>query len=67
MDNPNKSVSYEILDPTKEDGREIISDRNEAQVAFDKGYLVSEHEIVVAYLSSGQKLTTILTTEWRDA
>lgn len=66
MDNPSKHISYELLDPTKEDGRELTSDRDEAQAAFDRGYLVSEHEMVVAYLSSGQKLTTILTTEWRD-
>ena len=66
MDNPRKQISYEILDPTKENGREIISDRDEAQVAYHRGFLVSEHEIIVAYLASGQKLTTILTTEWRD-
>lgn len=64
MNNPNKQISYEFLDPTKENGREITFDLDDAKVAFDRGYLVFEHEIVTAYLSSGQKLTTILTTEW---
>lgn len=66
MDNPSKHVSYEILDPTKDDGREIVFDRDEAQAAYDRGYLVPEHEIVTAYLSTGQKITTILSTEWRN-
>ena len=64
MSNPTKHISFEILDPMKEEGRELIDDRETAQEAFKRGFLVSEHEIVVAYLSSGQKLTTILTTEW---
>ncbi len=67
MDNLSKQISYEILDPTKDEGRDLTQDRELAQGAFDRGYLVSEHEIVVAYLNSGQKLTTILTTEWRDS
>jgi len=66
MDNPSKQISYEILDPTQEKGREIIFDRDEAYAAYHRGFLVFEHEIIIAYLSSGQKLTTILTTEWRD-
>ena len=44
MDSPSKQISYEILDPARENGREIIT----------------------AYLSGGQKLATIFTTEWRD-
>ena len=66
MDNPIKQISYEISDPTRENGHNIIFDREEARAAYDRGFLVSEHEIVIAYLSSGQKMTTILTTEWRD-
>jgi len=66
MDNLTKYISYEILDPTKENGREVIFERDKAQTAYDRGFLVSEHEIVRAYLSGGQKLTTILSTEWRD-
>lgn len=66
MDDLSKQISYEILDPVKEEGRELTYDREAAQTAFDRGYLVSEHEIIVAYLSSGQKLTSIMTTEWRD-
>lgn len=66
MDNPSKHTTYEILDPTKADGRDITSDREDAQAAYDRGFLVSEHEIVTAYLSTGQKITTILSTEWRN-
>ena len=66
MNNPTQQISYEILDPTNENDRTIIFDREEAQAAYNRGFLVAEHEIVIAYLSNGQKLSTILTTEWRD-
>lgn len=65
MDNPTKQLSYEILDPTKDAGRELTAEREVAQEAYERGFLVSEHEIVTAYMTSGQKITTILTTEWR--
>ena len=64
--NPSKQISYELLDPTMDEGREITLDLHEAQTAYERGFLVSEHEMVVAFLSTGQKLTTILTTEWRN-
>jgi hypothetical protein len=66
MDNPTKQISYEILDPTEDFGRELTEDRVVAQQAYDRGFLVSEHEIVKAFVSTGQRITTILTTEWRD-
>jgi hypothetical protein len=65
MDSPTKHISYEMLDPTKEDGRELTTDRDVAQDAYDRGFLISEHEIVTAYMTTGQKITTVLTTEWR--
>ena len=64
MDNPIFHISYEILDPTK-DGRELTSDREVAEAAYNRGFLVSEHEIVKAYLSTGRSVTTIITTDWR--
>ena len=66
MDNPTKQISYELLDPTEESGRELTDDRAVARKAYARGFLVSEHEIVSAYLSTGQKITTVLTTEWRE-
>jgi len=66
MDNPTKHISYEILDPTKDSGRELTADRTIARKAYNRGFLVSEHEIVTAYTSTGQKITTILTTEWKE-
>ncbi len=63
---PSKHITYEILDPTKDSGREITSDLDEAEAAYDRGFLISEHEMVVAFLSTGQKITTILSTEWRE-
>ena len=66
MDNPTKQISYEMLDPTEDFGRELTTDRAVAQRAYDRGFLVSEHEIVKAYVSTGQRITTILTTEWKE-
>ncbi|MDR1963306.1 MAG: hypothetical protein LBQ50_05970 [Planctomycetaceae bacterium] len=67
MENPQIHISYEILDPTDESDRELTSDIEVANDRYARGYLVSKHELVVAYLSTtGQKLTTILTTEWRN-
>jgi hypothetical protein len=66
MDNPTKQISYEILNPAEDTGRKLTANRVVAQKAYDRGFLVSEHEIIKAYLSTGQRVTTILTTEWRD-
>jgi len=66
MSNPTKQISYELLDPMEDSGRELTSDKAVAQKAYARGFLVSEHEIVTAYLSTGQKITTILTTEWKE-
>ena len=66
MDLPSQHVSYEILDPTKDSGRELTSDREVAEAAYQRGFLVSEHEIVKAYPSAGRSVTTIITTDWRS-
>ena len=66
MSNPTKQISYELLDPMEDSGRELTSDKAVAQKAYTRGFLVSEHEIVTAYLSTGQKITTVLTTEWKE-
>jgi len=65
MDIPTQHISYEILDPMKDGGRELTSDREVAEAAYNRGFLVSEHEIVKAYLSTGRSVTTIITTDWR--
>ena len=66
MSNPAKQISYEMLDPMEDSGRELTYDKAVAQKAYNRGFLVSEHEIVTAYLSTGQKMTTVLTTEWKE-
>ena len=65
MEIPTQQVSYEILDPTKDSGRELTSNREVAEAAYNRGFLVSEHEIVKAHLSVGRSVTTIITTDWR--
>ena len=66
MDNPTQHISYEMLDPAEEFGREFTTDRSVARKAYNRGFLVSEHEVVVTYTSTGQKITTTLTTEWKE-
>ena len=65
MDIPTQHISYEILDPTGDYGRKLTSDREVAETAYSRGFLVAEHEIVKAYLATGRSVTTIITTDWR--
>ena len=66
MDNPTKYISYEILDPIKDSGVESTTDSAVAQRAYNRGFIVLQLETVEAYTSTRQKITTTLTTEWKE-
>ena len=66
MDYPTKHTSYEILDPVRDSGVELTTDDAVAKRAFNRGFIVLELETVEAYVSTGQKITTTLTTEWKS-
>jgi len=66
MDNPTKYITYEILDPTRDAGVELTTDNAVARRAYNRGFIVLQLETVEAYTSTRQKITTTLTTEWKE-
>ena len=65
---PTREIVYEISSSTSLEDIDVRKTTVEANAreAYERGYMVNEHEIVEALLSTGQKVTTTLTTEWRD-
>jgi hypothetical protein len=64
---PTRKIEYEIIPSTS---YEDVSKRRtpeeiEAQLAYNRGFLVHKHETVEALMTTGQKVTTTLTTDWR--
>ena len=66
---PTRRVEYEIYSSTDlEDegvGKRRTSEEIEAQLDYNRGFMVFKHETVEALMTSGQSITTTLTTEWR--
>ena len=67
MDNPTKQISYRIFSPNPFEGigERWTADESEAQEAYDHGFMIDKIDIVRAIVSTGQTLTTGLSTEWR--
>ena len=66
-DNPTKQIMYKITSPIPIDGigEKWTDSEVEAQKAYELGFLISKVDIVRAVVSTGQTLTTGLTTDWR--
>jgi len=67
MDEPTKQITYRILPMTSLEGigERWTSDEADAQKAYDRGFYIEKIDIVRAIVSTGQTVTTGLTTEWR--
>jgi hypothetical protein len=67
MDNPTKRILYRISTPNpyEVDEERETADEMFALLAYNHGYLVEKDEIVEAFMTTGQKVTTTLTTDWR--
>ena len=66
---PTRKIVYEIFSSTSledEDvGKRRTSEEIEAQLAYNRGFMVYKHETVEALMTTGQKLMTSVITEWR--
>ena len=58
-------VSHLFSEPFEGIGERWTADESEAQEAYDHGFMVDKIDIVRAVVSTGQTLTTGLSTEWR--
>ena len=67
IDNPTKHVTYKIISsiPIEGDGEIWTYDVAEAQAAYDRGFYIEKVDVVRAIVSTGQTVTTGVTTEWR--
>jgi len=67
MDNPNKQILYRIFSPIpfEGDGERWTDSEAEAQKAYELGFLINKVDIIRAIVSTGQTVTTGLSTEWR--
>jgi hypothetical protein len=67
MDSPTTQISYRIFSPNPFEGagERWTADEAEAQGAYDRGFMVDKIDIVRAVVSTGQTVTTGLSTEWR--
>ena len=67
MDNPTKQIMYQILSPNpfEDDGEGWTDSVAEAQKAYELGFIIIKVDIVKAIVSTGQTVTTGLSTEWR--
>ena len=67
IDNPTKHVTYKIFTPihVEDIGERWTDSVEEAQEALDRGFSVDRVDIVRAIVSTGQTVTTGITTEWR--
>ncbi|MDR1478039.1 MAG: hypothetical protein LBJ00_03770 [Planctomycetaceae bacterium] len=65
LEPPIRFFVFEISDPTHENSpTHSTQDVDEAKNAYEKGFFVSINEVVQSPLSSRQKVTTIITTDW---
>ena len=64
-DTPIQRVFYEIFDPSHDGDKDSTFDREVAEDAYNRGFLIIEHEIVKAYWPGGRSVTTIISTDWR--
>ena len=67
MDDPTKHTTYKIASsiPIESGGERWTHDVAEAQAAYDRGFYIEKVDIVRAIVSTGQTVTTGVTTEWR--
>ena len=67
MDSPARQISYKITSsiPIEDTGAKWTDDVAEAQKAYDRGFYIEKVDIVRAVVSTGQMVTTGLTTECR--
>ena len=67
MDDPVRQISYRIFSPNpfEDTGERWTTDETEAQAAYDRGFIVDKIDIVRVVVSTGQTVTTGLSTEWR--
>ena len=67
MDEPTKQIAYKIISliHIEGDGEMWTYDVAEAQEAYDRGFYIEKVDIVRTIVSTGQTVTTGLTTEWR--
>ena len=66
---PNRIIEYEIFTSTDlEDegvGESRTTEEIEAQLAYNRGFMVLKHETLEALMTTGQRMTTSLITDWR--
>jgi hypothetical protein len=67
MDNPTKQILYRIFTSIslEEIGERRTDDEMDALLAYRRGFIVEKDEIIEAFTTTGQKVTTTLTTDWR--
>jgi hypothetical protein len=67
MDNPTKRILYSIETsiPFEDDEVRWTADEIDAQLSYNRGFLVEKHEIIESLMTTRQKVMTILTTNWR--
>ena len=67
MDEPTRHVAYKIASSISVENfdERWTNDVADAQRAYDRGFYVEKVDIVKAVVSTGQTVTTGITTEWR--
>lgn len=63
---PTRYFVFEISDPIDESQSHVTQNIEEAQQAYEKGFFVMINEIVPSFLSTKQKVTTIISTDWTE-
>jgi hypothetical protein len=64
---PHRYFIFEISDPADETmTTRATQDVNEAREAYKRGFFVVINEVVQSFLSTKQKVTTIISTDWTE-
>jgi hypothetical protein len=66
VDPPTRYFVFEISDPIDESQSRVTQNIEEAQQAYERGFFVAINEVVQSFLSTKQKVTTIITTDWTE-